>query len=55
MDVVRYSLVNWEQVSGEPPPVATTQQLSGLSGWLLIKSANVLGLPVWKQAYFELR
>ncbi len=54
MDVVRYSLVNWEQVSGESPTVMSHHP-SGLSGWLHIKSANVLGLPVWKQAYFELR
>ncbi|XP_064384212.1 pleckstrin homology domain-containing family M member 2-like isoform X2 [Halichondria panicea] len=58
MEVVLYSLVNWEQVSGEPPAFvakAARRSRPGVAGSLFVKSANVLGLPVWKQGYFELK
>ena len=75
MDIVRYSLINWEQVSGDPPPfVAKATRHKGnfyckkcvlqffswllvacVSGFLLVKTTSMIGMPTWKQAYFELK
>ena len=37
MDIVRYSLVNWEQVSGEPPP-SVAKATSGKGVYMRVKN-----------------
>lgn len=56
MDIVEYFLVNWEQLDGEGPTNAIGEK-GGVSrsGYLNVKTTNLLGIPTWRQAYFSIR
>ena len=55
MDIEQYLLVNWEQLSEEAPPVACEDVGVNRSGYLLLKTTNLIGIPTWRPAYFTIR
>lgn len=57
MDIMQYLLVNWEQLSGEGPADPSLGASVGVarSGYLMVKTTNLLGIATWRQAYFTVR
>lgn len=49
MEIVQYLLVDWEQLSGDPPLITEGVVRSGT---LLVKTTNLLGIQSWRQAFF---
>ena len=57
MDIEQYLLVNWEQLSGEGPAPPSVGAEVGVarSGYLMVKTTNLLGIASWRLAYFTVR
>lgn len=55
MELVRYCLVHWEQLSGEPPLLSPPADITvPVSGNLFIKEMSIIKKPAWRMAYFQL-
>ncbi len=55
MDIVQYFLVNWEQLSDDAPDAVSCNEGVSKSGYLQIKTTNIIGIASWRQVYFVIR